>query len=139
MTRCFVCGEPILAGSLRCPNCRAVQSPQSRSEGGVGLYLLALVLQRFPQLRDRYGTLPLFASLGVLPLFPVTPLIGVICGITALLRIKRHLSPREGQSLAIMGLVGGVAWMTLGIIFVSKLVQWVDFFFQSPRPPQLFT
>lgn len=125
----------MLTGSARCGLCGAPRQVAAQDLDWTPLR------QRLPALRDRYGTLPLIASLGVLPFFPITPLAGIIGGVLTLFRIQSGTVPQEGRNLALLGLGFGLLWIILGSVFASAAIDWLSSFFSSlessPHPGRI--
>ena len=130
---CARCGESINAGAIRCGLCGAASGMLPRTPTvQIPPALMEEVRERVLAWRSRYGTLPLVALLGVLPFFPLTPVVGIAAGGLGLHRISRRGAPEAGRSRALLGLAAGLVWLVLGIILVS---QAVDFLQDAPFLP----
>jgi hypothetical protein len=118
IVECVRCGEPLSENLPYCPICR---SPQVREAWAVRIdpVLWGVVRESLLVRFRRYGALSVVALVGVLPLFPVAPIGGVVAGSAALIQIARGRAKREGAPLAIVGLVAGALWLTVAIYFAS--------------------
>ena len=132
-TACARCGEPLHAAAIRCGLCGSPSGVVPRAAAvQLSPAVMAEVSDRLLAWRDRYGTLPLLALVGVLPFFPVTPLVGIVAGGMGLHRISRQQAPEAGRSRALLRLVAGLVWLFLGIVLVS---QAAEFLRQAPFVP----
>ena len=77
-------------------------------------------------LRQRYGTVPFIALLGLFPFFPVSSIIGVGAGITGLALIRKGKEPRTGIWPCILGIALGLMWFALGLLFIDRLAAWLS-------------
>lgn len=78
---------------------------------------------RLGALRSEYGLFPLLALSGVLPMFPVTPLAGIVFGTFSLVAIQTGSAPVKGRTFALLGLVGGLLWVTVGVFLWHSLFE----------------
>lgn len=132
-TACARCGEPLQAGAVRCGLCGAASGVIPRAATvQIPPAVMEEVRERFIAWRNRYGTLPLIALLGVLPFFPLTPVVGIAAGGLGLHRISRRGAPEAGRSRALIGLCAGLVWLVLGIFLVN---QAADFLRHAPFLP----
>ena len=76
-------------------------------------------------LRQRYGTVPFIALLGLFPFFPVSSIIGVGAGLAGLALIRKGREPRTGMWPCILGIVIGLMWFALGLLFVDRFAAWL--------------
>lgn len=132
-TTCARCSEPLYAGAMWCGLCGAASGmipPATTLQ--LPPALMEKIRERFLVWRSRYGTLPLIALLGVLPFFPLTPVVGIAAGGLGLHRISRRGAPEAGRSRAILGLIAGLLWLAGGIMLLG---QAADFIRDAPFLP----
>jgi len=125
---CSRCGEAVFLSAPSCSLCGGPNTSWSEAhpepirispEAAVAMQGKLLAWQ------ERYGTLPLIAVLGVLPFFPITPLIGLVVGSLALWKIHNDQAPSAGGKLAIAGLLGGAIWLTIGWTALLRGQAWL--------------
>lgn len=132
LIRCHRCRRPLVETDFFCPICGA-KSPhvQIDPEGMRHFPLFIGDLKRrieasIVNLRYRYGTLPVASLLGLLPLIPLSSLIGTSAGILGLIRIVQGRSPTEGIPLALLGIVGAVIWFILGLFAIGQFGEMLN-------------
>lgn len=125
MRECPRCGESLSAGAVICSLCGARLIAPSNIDHGLNSLVVSPVLSRLAEWRRKYGLVPLLSTLGLLPLFPVTPLLGIVLGTAGLVEVKRGTAPDEGRPLAALGLFGGLAWMVIGVALTGSVASWL--------------
>jgi hypothetical protein len=125
MRECPKCGEPLSAGTVVCSVCGARWIAPSSIDRGLYFYVVGPALSRLAEWRQKYGLVPLLSTLGLLPLFPVTPLLGIVLGTAGLFEVKWGTAPDEGRPLAALGLLGGLVWMMIGMSLTGSIASWL--------------
>lgn len=138
---CPRCGEVLSKQLPRCPICGGGNSEWDTGSPEIGRIAADMRTRVSPVIRpwtQRYGVVPLLALLGILPLYPVTPLLGILAGAYALHRIRRGLAPRAGRPLAIVGFISGWLWMVAGIMLLGRAATFVQSAPYIPAPLKWF-
>lgn len=135
--RCHRCKGPLTESDSFCPVCgakslRAQTYPESvRHFAPISDDLKRRVETLFAGLRYRYGTLPAVSLLGLLPLIPLSSLIGIGAGVFGLIRIVQRRSPTEGVPLALLGIIGAMLWFVVGIFAIGQLGEMLNLVLQK--------
>lgn len=141
--------------SLECPRCGAALTtavPSCAVCGGANVHWddsVAIAGGLSPQLNrqarsvlqrgsNRFGLIPLVAVLGLLPFYPITPLIGIVAGTVGLRRVWVGVDPAQGRTPALAGLVGGMFWITVGLVLTTRAARFIQSTPFIPEPLKWF-
>jgi hypothetical protein len=137
---CARCGEPLREAPVVCGLCGSPTGlkPPAAVSSAIPAQVAASAVHLVHGWRNRYGLLPLVAFLGVLPLFPLTSVLGIVAGGIAVFRIRRRRAPAHGFRLALAGMVGGLFWIGVGIYLAFQASEFVRSIPFIPAPLRWF-
>jgi hypothetical protein len=136
---CARCGEPL---GLRADRCQLCGAPSAGAFVPGPLEPHSVLARRlwteWAVQSRRFGMLPLLSLVGVLPLFPLSPVVGIAAGGFALRQIARGEIPDDSRRLALVGIMGGLFWLCLGIYAVSHASEFIQNTPFVPEPLKWF-
>jgi hypothetical protein len=139
---CPRCGSEVSARIMSCAVCGARNPHHDVGSIATGPSEAAALRARIdPAARawiSRFGLVPMIAALGVLPLYPLTPVVGILAGTWALFRVQRGFDPPDGRSLALAGIVGGLVWMVIGVALTTRAARFIQSAPFIPEPLKWF-
>ena len=140
-SECPRCGEAVYPNLVACSLCGSANPYWTEPSSEVGRLAWGLRQGTKPLLerwRHRYGLVPITSLAGVLPFYPVTPVIGIVAGSTGLYRSLRGVDPHAGRWLALTGFVGGVFWLVAGIVLTTRAARLIQNAPFIPEPIKWF-